>query len=54
MRMGESVPVQEGAAVLLRCARCKVAVKSGEIHKCQQEEVANESNEARQNGSTEE
>jgi hypothetical protein len=34
MRMGESIPYNEETAVLLLCAKCKQAVKSGENHIC--------------------
>ena len=43
MKMGESFNVQEGAAILLLCARCHEPVKAGDSHQCK--EIPNESNE---------
>lgn len=47
MNMGESFNVQEGAAILLLCARCHEPVKAGDSHKCKEipNEASNETSE---------
>ena len=47
MKMGEQFNAQEGAAIALLCARCKIPVKAGISHQCEEDLYHDESNQTR-------